>query len=135
MNYHLQTKTNSLKVFVYMMGITLMGCAAFLTYVVYKRNQQVFKEFSVNDSLCRGGEIELNISQEIISVSREDGLILMLTKSDGRNQQVLLLDYCNNQLISNVKLNIQKSIGDSETGGLEGSGAMLIEPENTFNTG
>ena len=97
MIYRKQREIGFLKFFVYMMGITLMGCAIFLAYAVYKRISMPtqVQMFSLAEcpSVKDGHMPKVSVDGDIIATEVHGSKITILSKSEG-DYALTIVDYC-----------------------------------------
>lgn len=94
------------KFFVYLMGIVLVLGCMFLSYIAYQRHLMDFPQQSAAQpaELCNGGTMQLHVDGEVEFSIQDGNRVFLLSKPNSNAQELLIIDYCENKLISRVSL-------------------------------
>jgi hypothetical protein len=100
-----------LKFFVYTMGLVLMVGTITLTYIIYKRNIPVLKEFQKvekkQEAVCENLASNFTFDSEVIQINETNNKLILLTKPQSGTQQIIIFDYCKNKIINNLYIDIK----------------------------
>ncbi len=100
------------------MGIVLVCGTIMMLYIVYKRHYDIFSieniSFSDHFDKCKVGHINLRINNEIDSFTLLDNKIAVLSKPKGNNQEIVILDYCDESKEKRIQFNINKNDENQE---------------------
>ncbi len=101
-----------LKIFVYSMGLVLIGGFIYIGTSIYedmekrnKNNPSDVANVIVNqeERSCEGGNLEVVLGLDIQSVDLENNKLIIMTAATRNDpQKIMVIDYCNQKVISEI---------------------------------
>lgn len=90
----------SLKIFVYLMGVIMIGGMLVITYSICKF---LFKE--ADHHHCEPANIEL--PQKILNANLEKDKLTLLLAPHDKQQTVMVIDYCHGDILNKIDIRIK----------------------------
>lgn len=103
-----------LKLFVYLLGLVLMGCTIFLIYVVYKKNFALDTHY-IKETTSSCTNFSISVQGKLLEVGSESENLKVLYKDMDGHYKLAIYNYCNGNLINEVLIKQVKEPANTHT--------------------
>lgn len=106
--------TKIIKYFVYFLGLFSVLSIIFLSHAVYVKNTEIENSISIKSKKPRCDGANIAIQKKVEKARLFGDRLVVVTEPISNAQQVIVMDYCTGEVISQHNLKIQNEVIDRE---------------------
>lgn len=109
MIYRKNNNFSLIKALAYIMIMLLLCGAAFVMFNSYQYYYNAYSKLKQEaehnqQSYCLNKEIEIELLEEVAQTISDNNKLLLLSKPKGNTQELIIIDYCKNEVLNKTKI-------------------------------